>query len=318
MNPPEDSAVYYDPYDVAINADPYPTFRRLRDESPVSYNERFDFWALSRHADVEQALVPSATAPRYAAKYVDQSGLIRWDRDALSSCRVDEELCRILHVVALLEQDTEISARQARSLGIDRAHDIELFLPRWEREEAEHARAVRFLLADQTYAAPQPRPKAIPLRRRGVALIPLTAFRRLPQTGLVFCTLGAAAEYVTIVTYTELARDAGPPALVSLLRSIARQEGRHFAFFLAAARARAAAMSSVNGRLARRALASLWEPVGLPSLGLPAWTTLFGRFLDDENFRSRVRVMDRVVDTIPHLAGLELMSTFLREGVPRR
>jgi cytochrome P450 len=51
------AAVYYDPYDVDINADPYPTFKRLRDEAPVYYNEQFDFWALSRHEDVEKALV---------------------------------------------------------------------------------------------------------------------------------------------------------------------------------------------------------------------------------------------------------------------
>jgi cytochrome P450 len=49
-------AVYYDPYDVGINADPYPTFTRLRDEAPIYYNERFDVWALSRHADVEAGL----------------------------------------------------------------------------------------------------------------------------------------------------------------------------------------------------------------------------------------------------------------------
>jgi len=49
--------VYYDPYDIDINADPYPTFARLRDEAPVYHNEAFDFWALSRHADVEKALV---------------------------------------------------------------------------------------------------------------------------------------------------------------------------------------------------------------------------------------------------------------------
>jgi cytochrome P450 len=51
------SDVYYDPYDVGINADPYPTYRRLRDEAPIYYNERYDFWALSRHADVEKGLV---------------------------------------------------------------------------------------------------------------------------------------------------------------------------------------------------------------------------------------------------------------------
>src|SRR5262245_51647031 len=49
--------VYYDPYDVSINADPYPTFRRLRDEAPIYRNARYDLWALSRHADVEKGLV---------------------------------------------------------------------------------------------------------------------------------------------------------------------------------------------------------------------------------------------------------------------
>ena len=52
-----ESHVYYDPYDAEINADPYPTYRRLRDEAPIYYNDRFDVWAMSRHADVEKALV---------------------------------------------------------------------------------------------------------------------------------------------------------------------------------------------------------------------------------------------------------------------
>lgn len=48
--------VYYDPYDVGIVHDPYPTYAVLRDEAPLYYNEKYRFWALSRHADVEQAL----------------------------------------------------------------------------------------------------------------------------------------------------------------------------------------------------------------------------------------------------------------------
>jgi cytochrome P450 len=47
---------YFDPYDVGINADPYPSYARLREEAPAYYNERYDFWALSRHDDVQQAL----------------------------------------------------------------------------------------------------------------------------------------------------------------------------------------------------------------------------------------------------------------------
>ena len=48
---------YFDPYDVDINADPYPVYARLREEAPIYHNERFDFWTLSRHADVEKALL---------------------------------------------------------------------------------------------------------------------------------------------------------------------------------------------------------------------------------------------------------------------
>ena len=49
--------VYYDPYDVDINADPYPIYARLRDEAPIYHNERYDFWVLSRFDDVQKALV---------------------------------------------------------------------------------------------------------------------------------------------------------------------------------------------------------------------------------------------------------------------
>jgi cytochrome P450 len=53
--------VYYDPYDLDIHADPYPTFRRLRAEAPLYYNDRYDFYALSRFVDVEKGLADHGT-----------------------------------------------------------------------------------------------------------------------------------------------------------------------------------------------------------------------------------------------------------------
>lgn len=55
------SDIYFDPYDVEINANPYPAFARLRDEAPLYYNEAFDFYALSRFADVNKALIDHET-----------------------------------------------------------------------------------------------------------------------------------------------------------------------------------------------------------------------------------------------------------------
>src|SRR5205823_14776838 len=49
--------IYYDPYDFEIDADPYPIWKRLRDEAPLYYNEQYDFYAVSRFDDVERCSI---------------------------------------------------------------------------------------------------------------------------------------------------------------------------------------------------------------------------------------------------------------------
>ena len=53
----DDSDLYYDPYDFDIDTDPYPVWRRLREERPLYYNEKYEFYALSRFEDVERGLI---------------------------------------------------------------------------------------------------------------------------------------------------------------------------------------------------------------------------------------------------------------------
>jgi cytochrome P450 len=49
-------ALYYDPYDFEIDADPHRSWRRMRDDAPLYRNDKYDFWALSRFEDVEAGL----------------------------------------------------------------------------------------------------------------------------------------------------------------------------------------------------------------------------------------------------------------------
>lgn len=49
--------LYYDPYDFEIDTNPYPIWARLREEQPLYYNERYDFYAVSRFEDAERVLV---------------------------------------------------------------------------------------------------------------------------------------------------------------------------------------------------------------------------------------------------------------------
>ena len=50
-----------DPYDYDFHEDPYPYYRRLRDEAPLYRNEDLGFWALSRHHDVHEGFRNSST-----------------------------------------------------------------------------------------------------------------------------------------------------------------------------------------------------------------------------------------------------------------
>jgi cytochrome P450 len=55
------STVVFDPFSDDFFNSPYATYQRLRDEAPVYYNEQYDFYALSRHADVSVAMKDHVT-----------------------------------------------------------------------------------------------------------------------------------------------------------------------------------------------------------------------------------------------------------------
>ncbi len=52
-----DNEIYYDPFNIEIDIDPHPLWKRMRDEAPLYRNEKYTFFALTRYDDVEKALV---------------------------------------------------------------------------------------------------------------------------------------------------------------------------------------------------------------------------------------------------------------------
>jgi cytochrome P450 len=64
----------YDPYDYEIDADPHPTWRRLRDEAPLYRNDEHDFYALSRFQDVVDASLDTETYSSTHGTVLDMMG----------------------------------------------------------------------------------------------------------------------------------------------------------------------------------------------------------------------------------------------------
>lgn len=55
--PDSADAVYWDPFDREIAKDPYPIYRRMRAQAPLYYNDKHDFYALTRASDIDPALL---------------------------------------------------------------------------------------------------------------------------------------------------------------------------------------------------------------------------------------------------------------------
>jgi cytochrome P450 len=70
-------AVAFDPYSKEYFADPYPIYKRLRDEAPVFHNRERNFWALSRFDDV-------LAAHRDVARFLSSGGVTIEGHEATS------------------------------------------------------------------------------------------------------------------------------------------------------------------------------------------------------------------------------------------
>jgi cytochrome P450 len=56
MNAVNEKPVHWDPFNQTYFYDPYPVFKRLREEAPIYYNEEYEFYAVSRYDDVQAVL----------------------------------------------------------------------------------------------------------------------------------------------------------------------------------------------------------------------------------------------------------------------
>jgi cytochrome P450 len=82
------SAVHFDPYDHELVVNPYPLYQRMREETPLYYNEQLDFFAVSRHEDVARTLQDHKT---YSSAKGDILEIIKADMEMPSGVLIFED-----------------------------------------------------------------------------------------------------------------------------------------------------------------------------------------------------------------------------------
>jgi hypothetical protein len=200
-----------------------------------------------------------------------------------------------------------------RDILVTRAHrdpEVTSFLTLWNYEEFWHGEAIAKILDAHNEQAGTGRIAALRQRLpKRDAWRPLTfqlASAITPHLTAVHMTWGAVNEWTTQAGYARLAKLADHPILSELLRRIMKQEGRHIDFYANQAKGRLADSQAAQ-RLTRWALRRFWAPVGSGVLPEREVDFLRSYLFGDDAGRAMADRIDRRVDRLPGLQGLNLL-----------
>jgi hypothetical protein len=233
------------------------------------------------------------------------------DFDAFRDRPLSPDALRCLRYMHDVENHTVCYLRDVLVTRAHRDPEVTSFLTLWNYEEFWHGEAIAEILQAHDEAAGAGRIAALRQRLpKRDAWRPLTfqlGSALTPHLTAVHMTWGAINEWTTQAGYSRLAKLAAHPTLSELLRRIMKQEGRHIDFYAAQA-TRRLADSQAAQRLTRWALRRFWAPVGSGVVPDGEVTFLRGYLFGDDDGRAVAERIDRRIDRLPGLAGLDLVQ----------
>lgn len=240
------------------------------------------------------------------------------DFGAFADHPLDADTLRCLRYMHDVENHTVC---YLRDVLVTRAHadpELTAFLACWAYEEHWHGEAIAYVLAAHGESAGPNRVaasrRALPRLDRLRPLLYLAGSSVSRHVVTVHMAWGAVNEWTTQAGYGRLVAKAQHPVLATLLRRVMRQEGRHIDFYAGQARRRLAESRAAQ-RATRFALGRYWRPVGSGLMPEGEVAFLVGHlFADDDGARAAAR-LDRQVDRLPGLEGLDLVTAAVRKAV---
>ncbi len=233
------------------------------------------------------------------------------DFDAFRDQPLTPDTLRCLRYMHDVENHTVCYLRDVLVTRAHRDPEVTSFLTLWNYEEFWHGEAIAEVLAAHDEPAGTGRIAALRQRLpKRDAWRPLTfqlGSALTPHLIAVHMTWGAVNEWTTQAGYARLAKLAGHSTLSELLRRIMKQEGRHIDFYAHQAKRRLADSRAAQ-RLTRWALRRFWAPVGSGVVPQDEVAFLRAYLFGDDDGRAMAERIDRRVDRLPGLEGLNLLQ----------
>jgi len=253
------------------------------------------------------------------------SDRLRWDDLDLESFRTRPLDALALRCIAYMHDVEFHTVCYLRDLLVTPAHSnarVTAFLNMWVYQEYWHGEALSAVLAAHGEPHGEERVSAVrtKLGARDKArpiLMALGGWIGGTDFTAVHMTWGAINEWTTQTGYSQLSQRAGHPVLSALLKRIMRQEGRHIDFYASEAADRLTASRRAQ-RLTRMALRRFWAPVGSGVMPEEEVGFLAGYLMGDEAGRATACRIDRQIDRLPGLGGLQLVERATTSRLERK
>jgi hypothetical protein len=233
------------------------------------------------------------------------------DFDDFRRAPLDEATLRCVRYMHDVEHHTVCYLRDLLVTPLHKDPAVTTFLSIWAYEEHWHGEALGEVLKAHDEPANNDRVTAL---RGGLGvtdrfrpLVSQLATSLIPGSTAVPLAWGAVNEWTTQAGYARLAELAQSPMLTELLRRIMRQEGRHIDFYSHEA-SRRLRQYPIARRSARFMLRRFWAPVGSGVMPTRDVNFLIRHLFGGEAGRASLARIDRQIDRLPGLAGLNLAS----------
>jgi hypothetical protein len=236
--------------------------------------------------------------------------------NAFTTHRLDADVLRCLGYMHDIELHTVCYLRDLLVTSAHRDPEITTFLTFWSFEEYWHGDAIATVLRAHGEPAGAARVRRLRRTRRAAeATKPFVHGLASMVVGssmtAVHMTWGAVNEWTTQAGYARLAQRCDHPVLAEMLRRIMRQEGRHIDFYAAQATKRLTDNRRAQW-LTRRALERYWAPVGSDVMPDAEVRHLISYLFGGDDGKAMAARIDRRIDTLPGLAGLDLIENARR------
>jgi hypothetical protein len=240
------------------------------------------------------------------SRAVDLSG-IAWDE--IRNYPLPADAVRTLRYMQDIECHTIIYLRELLATRVIDDPEVAAFLPCWFYEEAFHGRALaRFLEAAGHSTIERVRSRE-GFRKRLEASAIAGIGRMWRDFTAAHMSWGAINELTTLTGYKRLTEVAQHPVLDELLKRIIRDESRHFDFYFRQAERRL--KNPGAARVTRFLIEHFWAPVGSGVQPVEEVRFLARYLLSGPEGRDAARRIDSTIGTLPGLAGVRLVESWV-------